>query len=196
MDSIYAEAIKQLSERLEEARRRSDRESHTGALATADSDARPSVRTVNVCRLAPTGLDILVNTRTGKGQQLISNPHAAICFHWRVLEQQAIVEGKVVWLDDSVSDELWLRQPREYCMGHWLSDQMQAATESAALQIAMHDLKRRFESERVPRPSDWRAFELQPYRIDLWSTGWDRVLPRMHYVQSTDGHWTRSKLGA
>lgn len=196
MDPIYAEAIAQLSDQLVEAQRRCDRESHTGALATADSNARPSVRTVNVCRVAPSGLAIFVNTRTGKGQQLTSNPHAAICFHWRVLERQAIVEGEVVWLNDTDAEALWSKQPREFCMGHWLSDQTHAATEPAALRKAMHDLKKRYGSEQWPRPPDWRAFELRPNRIDLWSTGWDRVLPRMHYAQSVDGRWTRSELGA
>src|SRR5581483_11393949 len=130
---LRAEALAELRRLMDEAAHRGDRETHCAALATADADGRPSVRTVNIARVTPGGLLILVNAQTGKGRQMLANPRAALCFHWPALEQQAIVEGCVRMLSDAESDELWHIQPRENMLGHWASDQLSPAADSAAV---------------------------------------------------------------
>jgi pyridoxamine 5'-phosphate oxidase len=193
VDPIYSEAIRELAQLMQEAEHRGEKEPRTGALATAGVDARPSVRTVGVLRISTGGLAIFADTKTGKGQQMVANPRAALCFHWPTLEYQAIVEGDVAWLSDADSDALWLTQPREFGLGHWASDQTQHAQDPAKLKENVRDLRRRFDSERVPRPPSWHAFEIRPDRIDLWPTGWERLRPRIRYLKAADGQWSQAK---
>ncbi len=77
-DPIYAKAIAPLAGLVAEARVRGDQEAGTAALATSTLDARPSMRTVQVVRIAPSGMVVVANTETGKGQQMLHNPRAAV----------------------------------------------------------------------------------------------------------------------
>lgn len=188
--SLYEQAIGELLGLMEEARRRGDLDYSTAALATASRDGRPSVRTVGVARTAVTGLVIFANAETGKGRQMLENPRAALCFHWPVLQHQAIVEGAVAVLPDDEADALWRKQPREFGLGHWASDQTHAAENPAQMRENVRTYRQRFDYERIPRPPAWRAYEIRPDRIDLWPTGWTRLRPRCRYLKGADGNWT------
>lgn len=191
--SLYEQAIGELRSLMEDARRRGDRECSTAALATATRDARPSVRTVGVVRLSTAGLAIFANADTGKGRQMLENPRASLCFHWPVLQYQVIVEGAVALLPEDEADALWLKQPREFSLGHWASDQTHAAEEPAQIRENVRVHRQRFDFERIPRPPAWRAFEIRPDRIDLWPTGWTHLRPRRRYLKTADGGWTLTR---
>lgn len=191
-DTVYKKAIAQLASLIEEARQRGDRDVSSAALATASADARPSVRTVDV-RISTSGLLLFANTETGKGQQMQHNPRAALCFHWPILQYQAIVEGPVALLSETESDAQWRSLPREYSLGHWASDQTQAEVEPAALKQNVQAHRQQFEWERVPRTPSWRAFEIRPDRIEFWPTGWQRLRARERYLMASDGSWAISK---
>ncbi|MGQ0699050.1 MAG: pyridoxal 5'-phosphate synthase [Panacagrimonas sp.] len=178
---------------IEEARNRGDHEASSAALATASADARPSVRTVEIMRVAPSWLILFANTETGKGLQMQINPRAGLCFRWPALSYQAIVEGAVVLLSETESDVHWSKMPRESSLGHWASDQTRTGAEAEELQHSLHELRHHFNWQSVPRVPAWRAFEVRPDRIDFWPTGWQRLRTRERYLKSLDGSWTVSK---
>ena len=190
-DPIYSKAIAHLASLIEDARQRGDRETSSAALATAGVDARPSVRMVDV-RISASGLLIFANADSGKGQQMQKNPRAAVCFHWPVLQYQAIVEGLVTLLSEADSDAQWRSVPRDYTLGHWASDQTKAQDHPTALRQNMREYQQQFEWERVPRAPSWRAFEIGPERIEFWPTGWQRLLARQRYLKTPDGSWAVS----
>jgi pyridoxine/pyridoxamine 5'-phosphate oxidase len=69
------------------------------ALATTDRDAHPFVRLVYLVAIEAAELLFFANTesgKSGKGQQLIDNPRASLCFFWRELQEQVTLEGDVV----------------------------------------------------------------------------------------------------
>jgi len=190
-DPLYEKAIAELAQLFDEVRRRGDE--GAAALATAAIDARPSVRMISIARIAATGVCFFADSRTGKGQQLQVNPHAALCFHWPGLHYQAIVEGPVETLDEAVSNQLWRGMPRDYALGHWAS---QAGTETS-LEDLRRDLgsyRNQFNAERVPLPPAWRAYEVKPERIALWPAGWRNVRLCREFRAQADGHWTESQL--
>lgn len=192
-DPIYDKAIAQLTGLTEEARRRGDREVSSAALATASADARPSVRKVEIVRISTSGLVLFAHTETGKGQQMQSNPRAALCFHWPILQYQAIVEGAVALLSEAESDALWRNVPREYSLGHWASDQTQAEGHPELLKQNTQAYRKQFDWGSVPRVPSWRAFEIRPDRMDFWPTGWQRLRARERYLKLSDGSWALSK---
>ena len=65
------------------------------ALATSTPDGAPSVRMVLVKQVDQSGFCFFTNAESKKGRQLLANPRAALCFHWKTLRRQVRVEGRV-----------------------------------------------------------------------------------------------------
>src|SRR5450755_328949 len=68
------------------------------ALATATADGTPSVRMVLMKRLDERGFSFYTNAESRKGLELLENPVAAMCFHWKTQRRQVRVEGTVTEL--------------------------------------------------------------------------------------------------
>lgn len=189
LDPIHDAAIAKLRELIDEARRRGDEHGNACALATAGPDARPSVRTVNIARVAASGLVLFASTESGKARHMLLNPRAALCFHWPLLSYQAIVEGAVAPLADAEADVLWNDQPREKALSRWASDPTASSVEAARLHDNLQTHRQNFSWQAVPRPPTWQAFEIQADRIDFWPTGWQRLRVRQCYLKSETGGW-------
>ena len=65
------------------------------SLATADRDARPSVRIVLLKSFDQDGFVFFTNYESTKGKQLEANPFAALGFYWIELDRQIRISGKV-----------------------------------------------------------------------------------------------------
>lgn len=188
---LYEVAIEKFHRLLAEARQRGVPDTSTAALATSTSDGKPSVRTIDIRRVSKEGFVFFANLESGKGQQLLQNPRAALCFHWPAIAYQVIVEGYAAVLDREAADLLWRELPREYGLAHWASDQTQPANDAETVKQRAAHFRQQFSWERVPMPPTWGAFELKPERIDFWPTGWSKLRPRERYQQAW-GKWSLS----
>src|SRR5262249_31752185 len=93
------------------------------ALATADKDARPSVRHVLLRVVDDRGFVFYTNHESRKGRQLAENPHAAIVVFWRELDRQISVTGRVERIAEDESDAYFATRPRGAQIGAWASPQ-------------------------------------------------------------------------
>ena len=64
-------------------------------LATVGADGRPSTRIVLIKSADASGLVFFTNYDSRKGQELATNPQAALQFHWVQLERVVRIEGVV-----------------------------------------------------------------------------------------------------
>jgi pyridoxamine 5'-phosphate oxidase len=186
-DAIYRQAVAGLQALMDDAQRRGEPEPNAASLATASASGQPSVRTVNVAHVDVTGIAIFVDVATGKASQMLENPRAALCFHWRLLRHQAIVEGASTMLSEIESDELWRHHPRDYGLARWASDQSAPGDTIGAMNDAARNAGHRHSFERVPRPPAWRAFRIDPDRVDLWPSGWRRLHSCLRYSKTATG---------
>ena len=74
------------------------------AIATADSDGRPSVRMVLVRAYDQRGFVFYTNLESRKNREMAANPYAALCFYWKSTDRQIRVEGRVDLVDDVEAD--------------------------------------------------------------------------------------------
>src|SRR2546423_396041 len=91
-----AEPFQRFAALLDEARRiGADRlpEPTAFALATC-AEGQPSVRMLLLKGVDEGGFVFYTNYESRKGRELLANPHAAMCFHWQLLELQVRVEGE------------------------------------------------------------------------------------------------------
>src|SRR5262245_42690085 len=93
------------------------------ALATADTEGRPSVRMVLLRGADERGFVFHTNYSSRKGRELDVNPNAALCFYWPTLDEQIRIEGRIERLSADESDTYFASRPRGSQLGAWASAQ-------------------------------------------------------------------------
>jgi pyridoxamine 5'-phosphate oxidase len=163
------------------------------ALATADADARPSVRMVLLKAHGPAGFVFYTNEQSAKGDQLAENPRAALLFHWKSLRRQVRIEGAVELVETTEADAYFATRARDSQIGAWASDQSRPLERRATFKERFEDMKQRFEGRDVPRPPHWRGFRVVPERIEFWSDRPNRLHQRLLFSWN-GGSWSEGLL--
>ena len=163
------------------------------SLATVGTDGRPSIRTVLLKVFDARGFVFYTNLHSRKGQQLLANPNAALCFFWQALMQQVLVEGTAQAVTDAEADAYWVTRERLSQIGAWASQQSEVLTERAALEKRYKEFEQRFTDQPVPRPQHWSGFRLQPHSIEFWQSRPGRLHERERYY-TEQGAWRRTLI--
>ncbi len=189
----YQEAIQRFQALLDRARASELREPTAMVLATADSDGRPSARTVLVKEVIEHGVVFYTNMESRKGTQLAANARAALCAYWEPLEEQVQIEGAVVHVPDAEADAYWKTRPRQSQIGAWASLQSRPLPHRQALVARAVVYGVRFAGQPVPRPPHWIGYRLLPERVEFWRRRPFRMHERTLYEQRGET-WTVTHL--
>ena len=162
------------------------------ALATSTPDGRPSVRMVLMKRLDQRGFSFYTNAESQKGRELLANPNAAMCFHWKTQRRQVRVEGAVSELSPEDADRYFRSRGRLSQIGALASQQSRPLSSREHLEMLAAALVKRYP-DGVPRPDYWRGYVLAPERIEFWQQGADRLHDRIVFARA-DGGWTKTRL--
>lgn len=162
------------------------------ALATSTVGGRPSVRMVLMKHVDERGFTFYTNVESQKGEELLANPYAALCFHWKSERRQVRVEGTVEAVSDADSDEYFHSRSRSSQIGAVASQQSRPLVSREELEARAAALAAKYPGE-IPRPGYWRGFRVVPERIEFWQDGADRLHDRI--VFSRDGiGWKNKRL--
>jgi len=163
------------------------------ALATADGDARPSVRFV-LLKGVDHGFVFFTNYASRKGQELATNPQASLCFGWLDLERQVRAVGEVSMVSEAESDAYFASRPRDSRIGAWASDQSRPVVDRAELEQRWATADDRFGGNDVPRPPHWGGYRLVPDEVEFWQGRRNRMHDRFRYTRSATGAWQIQRL--
>ncbi|WP_298372815.1 pyridoxamine 5'-phosphate oxidase [Azospirillum sp.] len=184
------------AEWLDEAGRSEPNDPNAMALATADAAGAPSVRMVLLKGVDDRGFVFYTNTESRKGEQLLANANAALCFHWKSLRRSIRVEGRVEQVTDAEADAYFDSRPRESRIGAWASQQSRPLEGRWELEKRVAQFAARHAIGRVPRPPHWTGFRVLPARIEFWQDRpfrlHDRLLYRRDESQATG--WATERL--
>jgi pyridoxamine 5'-phosphate oxidase len=168
------------------------------ALATSTADGIPSVRMVLVKPNAQHRFCFYTNAESCKGHELIQNPHAALCFHWKSLRRQIRIEGSITELDAAASDAYFHSRSRLSQIGAAVSDQSRPLSDRATIEQRFESFAQSHPGE-IPRPIYWRGFCLHPSAIEFWIDGPNRLHDRFLFTRSSDfvadgNIWLKTRL--
>ncbi|MDP6345981.1 MAG: pyridoxamine 5'-phosphate oxidase [Alphaproteobacteria bacterium] len=178
---------------LAEAEKREPEEATAVALASADADGVPNVRMVLLKGAAADGFVFYTNLESAKGRELLANPQAALCFHWKSLRRQVRVQGPVRQVPDAEADAYFASRAKDSQIGAWASRQSRAMAGRFELEAAVAKYVARHALGTVPRPAFWSGFRLAPRRIEFWENRPFRLHDRTVYLADGDG-WRTEKL--
>ena len=162
-------------------------------LATVGADGRPSTRVVLVKGVDARGLVWYTNFNSRKGQDLASNPMAALQFHWVALERVVRIEGRVEKVDAAQADAYYATRPLDSRIGAWASPQSEVIPSRAMLEAQTARFNDQF-AQAPPRPPHWGGFRLVPDRWEFWQGRKSRLHDRLCYRLQDDGQWQMQRL--
>jgi pyridoxamine 5'-phosphate oxidase len=163
------------------------------ALATATPEGRPAVRMVLLKGVDSRGFVFYTNLGSRKARELAANPHAALCIHWPVLQEQVRIEGSVEPVPAGEADAYFASRPRGSRLGAWVSHQSQPLRSRFQLLRGYVGLQARFAGREIPRPDFWGGYLLRPVRMEFWSNKPHRLHDRREFTREDDT-WTMRRL--
>jgi len=163
------------------------------ALATSTKDGFPSVRMVLLKKADENGFVFFTNLGSRKAQELLENPNAALCLHWKTLRKQVRVEGVVEAVSPEEADEYFQSRARVSRIGAWASKQSQEMDGRWELEKRVAEFSAKFAVGEIPRPEFWSGFRLKPRAIELWSDQKFRLHDRVVYKLGENG-WETTRL--
>ena len=165
------------------------------AVATSSPNGHPSVRMVLLKARDERGYVFYTNFESRKGQELQSNMHAAMLFHWKTLNRQIRIEGRIEVVTDAEADAYFASRPRTSQIGAWASEQSRPLEGRFEFEAAIAKYTAKFGVGEVPRPPQWSGFRLVPDSFEFWEDRKFRLHDRQQYSLEEGGEgWSKQAL--
>ena len=164
------------------------------SLATADRDARPSVRIVLLKSFDQDGFVFFTNYESTKGKQLEANPYAALGFYWIELDRQIRISGKVEKTSREESQAYFHSRPVGSQLGAWASRQSEIVDARRVLDARMAEITDRLPKKRIPLPAHRGGYRLKPDIMEFWQGRPNRLHDRFRYTRLANESWQIDRL--
>ena len=184
VDDVAADPLEQFLRWLEDARAAGMIEPGAMALATADAQARPSLRIVLFKGLHEGAFTFYTDYRGRKAQELAVNPVAAATFWWDRLERQVRIEGPVHPLPRALSAAYFATRYRGSQLAAHASRQSSVVRDRSELDARLAEVEARYADGPVPLPEHWGGYGLTPQHIEFWQGRGGRFHDRLRYARA------------
>ena len=183
------------SEWLKEAEASEINDPNAVALATVDEDGLPNVRMVLLKGFDHDGFVFYTNFESQKGQEILGQKKAAMCFHWKTLRRQVRLRGPVEVVTDEEADAYFKTRARGSRIGAWASKQSRPLESRFALEKAVAEYTARYAIGEIPRPAHWSGFRIRPVSIEFWKDQKFRLHDRIEFRRaSPEDNWTKVRM--
>ncbi len=164
------------------------------SLATVDTEGKPFLRTVLMKGYSDAGFLFFTNYESRKAQQIGDNPKVSLLFPWLALERQVIVNGIAKKISPTESLKYFQSRPEGSQIGAWASPQSQIITSRSILELKWDEMKRKFAAGKIPLPSFWGGYCVEPETLEFWQGGANRIHDRFLYTREADANWRIDRM--
>jgi len=166
------------------------------SLATADEDGMPNVRMVLLKGVSDGGFVFYTNLDSHKGEELLVNPKAALCFHWKTIRRQVRIRGVVEQVPDAEADAYFASRAKDSQIGAWASKQSRPLASRFELEKEAAKFAAKYALKKVDRPPYWSGFRIRPLEIEFWRNRPFRLHDRLVFLRSDidSSNWTSERL--
>ena len=161
-------------------------------LATVSTANKPSARIVLLKDFSENGFSFFTNYNSKKGEDLLHNPNASLCFFWKELQRQIRIEGVVEKVAAQVSDAYFSSRPAGSKLGAWASPQSKVIESREVLLQNEMQYQQQF-TENIERPKHWGGYILKPNYFEFWQGRSNRLHDRICYTINSDA-WKIERL--
>ena len=117
-----------------------------------------------------------------------------MCFHWKSLQRQIRISGKINQINDEEADAYFNSRPYESRIGAWASDQSKVLNKREDFLKKIDEFKKKYKDiNNVPRPKYWSGWCLNPSSLEFWLGNEHRIHERLKYNKVSD-KWKREIL--
>lgn len=162
-------------------------------LSSAFADGRISSRIVLLKCSSHQGFDFFSNYNSKKGKQLNENAFASLLFYWPQMERQVRIEGKVIRLTATESDEYFAERPFESRISSWASPQSTIVPGRKTLIDWFEEFEDIFTNAPMSRPQHWGGYRLIPDLIEFWQGRENRLHDRLEFLKEGN-NWIMQRL--
>jgi pyridoxamine 5'-phosphate oxidase len=192
---LHQNPIVQFSQWFEQAQKTDIPDSTAMILATVNGKGQPSQRTVLLKYYDEKGFVFFTNFSSRKASEIKENSNVSLIFVWLDLERQVIINGKAEKVPAAESARYFMSRPKESQMAAWVSSQSHPISSRQMLLQKFQEMKTKIGEGKVPLPSFWGGYRVEPTEIEFWQGRKNRLHDRFLYKKENEtGIWTNERL--
>ncbi len=192
---LDTDPVLQFSSWFEQARKTEIADPTAMILATVGKNGHPSQRTVLLKYYDEKGFVFFTNFGSRKAVEIKENSRVSLLFVWLELERQVMVNGVAAKITTAESAKYFLTRPKESQMAAWVSSQSHPVSSRQLLLQKFQEMKHKIGEGKVPLPSFWGGYRVEPREIEFWQGRKNRLHDRFLYTkESGSGDWSVDRL--